>query len=252
MAKKNKQKNGNNKVVPQLRELQDLKTATILKARESWSMLSIMSEFIESTEVLSALDPAVTIFGSARTKKDSPHYKKCVEVARRLSDAGFAVVSGGGPGIMTAANRGAYDGMSPSVGLNISLPNEQRANEWQNISVGYRHFFSRKVALVKYADAFVLFPGGFGTMDELMEVLTLMQTGKTRKAPIVLVGSEFWTGLFEWVKAQILANGYINKDDLNLVKICDEPKEVVKVILDFYETMPVALSEEERLKRLYL
>ena len=156
----------NGKNVPNLRHVEDIQQATILKARESWSMFSIMAEFVESTERLSSLHPAVTIFGSARIHPDNPDYIKCMNVARKLSDAGFAVISGGGPGIMAAANRGAFEGKSPSVGLNIALPNEQMPNRWQNISIQFRHFFARKVGFVKYADAFVLFPGGFGTLDE--------------------------------------------------------------------------------------
>src|SRR5438552_3248679 len=157
----------NGKNVPRLRQVTDIERATSKKARESWHMFTIMAEFIESTERLSELHPAVSIFGSARIKPDNPYYTLCVDVTRRLSDAGFAVISGGGPGIMDAANKGAFEGKSPSVGLNIELPHEQKTNTWQNISISFRHFFARKVAFVKYADAYIVFPGGFGTLDEL-------------------------------------------------------------------------------------
>ncbi len=189
--------------------MMDKDKATALKARESWHMFTIMAEFIDSTERLSNIGPAVTIFGSARIKPDDPYYQSCVDLSRRLSDEGFAVVSGGGPGIMEAANKGAYEGKSSSVGLNIELPHEQKSNPWQNISLTFRHFFARKVAFVKYADAYVVYPGGFGTMDEVSEVLTLMQTGKTRRIPVILVGTSFWGGLLEWIKVQMAGNSMI-------------------------------------------
>ena len=242
----------NGKNVPPLRELNNLEAATILKARESWSMFSIMAEFVESTERLSALHPAVTIFGSARIHPDHPDYIKCMEVSRRLSDEGFAVISGGGPGIMAAANRGAFEGKSPSVGLNIILPHEQKPNHWQNISIQYRHFFARKVGFVKYADAFVLFPGGFGTMDEMTEVLTLMQTEKSRRIPLILVGRAYWKGLLDWFQDQMVANGFLNKSDLELMHLTDDVDEIVQAIRDFYKSRDIAPSEDERQKMLYL
>ncbi|MBR7778715.1 TIGR00730 family Rossman fold protein [Undibacterium rugosum] len=215
-------------------------------------MFTIMAEFIESTERLSTIRPAVTIFGSARTKTDDPYYAQCVDLSRRLSDAGFAVISGGGPGIMEAANKGAYEGASPSVGLNIELPHEQRSNPWQNISLSFRHFFARKVAFVKYADAYVVFPGGFGTMDEVSEVLTLMQTGKSRRIPVILVGTSFWSGLLEWIKVQMAGNGMIAPEDLNLVQLIDEPANIVDAIFAFYEARDIEPSEDERQRMLYL
>jgi len=223
------------KNVPRLREVNDIERATAKKARESWHVLTIMAEFIESTERLSELRPAVSIFGSARTKADDPHYALCVDIARRLSDAGFAVISGGGPGIMEAANKGAFDGASPSVGLNIELPHEQHGNGWQDISLSFRHFFARKVAFVKYADAYVVLPGGFGTLDELSEALTLMQTGKSRLMPVILVGSKFWAGLMEWIKTQLIDDGMISPKDLDLLQVIDDPAEVVIAIQKFYE-----------------
>ncbi len=244
--------NGNRKDVTRLRQIIDQEKATSLKARESWHMFTIMAEFIESTERLSSIRPAVTIFGSARTKPDHPDYVKCVDLSRRLSDEGFAVISGGGPGIMEAANKGAFEGASPSVGLNIELPHEQRSNPWQNISLSFRHFFARKVAFVKYADAYVVFPGGFGTMDEVSEVLTLIQTGKTRHIPVILVGTSFWSGLLEWIRVQMAGNGMIEPGDLNLVQLIDEPANIVDAIFAFYEARDINLSEDERQKMLYL
>ncbi|MFZ6679414.1 TIGR00730 family Rossman fold protein [Undibacterium sp. Tian12W] len=244
--------NGNRKDVTRLRQIIDQEKATSLKARESWHMFTIMAEFIESTERLSTIRPAVTIFGSARTRDDHPDYAKCVDLSRRLSDEGFAVISGGGPGIMEAANKGAFEGASPSVGLNIELPHEQRSNPWQNISLSFRHFFARKVAFVKYADAYVVFPGGFGTLDEVSEVLTLIQTGKTRNIPVILVGTSFWQGLLDWIRMQMAGNGMINHDDLNLVQLIDEPANIVDAIFAFYEARDINLSEEQRQKMLYL
>ncbi|MFZ6863486.1 TIGR00730 family Rossman fold protein [Undibacterium sp. Ji67W] len=244
--------NENRKNVTRLRQIMDKDKATALKARESWHMFTIMAEFIDSTERLSNIGPAVTIFGSARIKPDDPYYQSCVDLSRRLSDEGFAVVSGGGPGIMEAANRGAYEGKSASVGLNIELPHEQKSNPWQNISLTFRHFFARKVAFVKYADAYVVYPGGFGTMDEVSEVLTLMQTGKTRRIPVILVGTSFWGGLLEWIKVQMAGNGMIAPEDLNLVQLIDEPANIVDAIYAFYEERNIEPSEEELHRMLYL
>ena len=244
--------NENRKNVTRLRQIMDKDKATALKARESWHMFTIMAEFIDSTERLSNIGPAVTIFGSARIKPEDPYYQSCVDLARRLSDEGFAVVSGGGPGIMEAANKGAYDGKSASVGLNIELPHEQKSNPWQNISLTFRHFFARKVAFVKYADAYVVYPGGFGTMDEVSEVLTLMQTGKTRHIPVILVGTRCWSGLLEWIKVQMAGNGMIAAEDLNLVQLIDEPANIVDAIYAFYEERNIEPSEEERHRMLYL
>ena len=234
------------KNVPRLREVNDVERATAKKARESWHVLTIMAEFIESTERLSELRPAVSIFGSARTKPDDPHYALCVDIARRLSDAGYAVISGGGPGIMEAANKGAFDGASPSVGLNIELPHEQHGNSWQDISLSFRHFFSRKVAFVKYADAYVVLPGGFGTLDELTEALTLMQTGKSRLMPVILVGSKFWSGLLEWIRTQLVNDGMIAVKDLDLLQVIDEPAEVVAAIQKFYASRQKPADNEHQ------
>lgn len=244
--------NDTGKRILKLRQITDKDNATALKARESWHMFTIMAEFIESTERLSAIGPAVTIFGSARLKPDNPYYQTCVDVAKRLSDEGFAVISGGGPGIMEAANKGAFEGQSASVGLNIELPHEQKTNPWQNVSLVFRHFFARKVSFVKYADAYIIFPGGFGTLDELMEVLTLMQTGKTKRIPVILVGKNFWQGFLDWIKQQLADGGLIEDKDLNLVQLIDEPANIVDAIFAYYEAHDIEPSDEERQRMLYL
>lgn len=240
------------KNVPRLRQVVDANRATAKKARESWHILTIMAEFIESTERLSELRPAVSIFGSARIMPEDPYYLLGVDIARRLSDAGLAVISGGGPGIMEAANKGAFEGASSSVGLNIELPNEQSSNKWQNISISFRHFFARKVAFVKYADAYVVLPGGFGTLDELTEVLTLIQTGKSRRIPVILVGTAFWKGLLDWFRTSLAANGMISPRDLDLVQVIDEPANVVDAIFAFYEAHHELLMAEAKEAGAYL
>lgn len=240
------------KNIPSLRAVAMPERATSKKARESWHVLGIISEFIEAAEHLSEIRPAVSIFGSARTPPGAPMYDLAVEIARKLSDAGFAVISGGGPGIMEAANRGAFEGSSPSVGLNIELPFEQHGNPYQDISLRFRHFFARKVAFVKYAAAYVVMPGGFGTIDELSEALTLMQTGKGKPMPIVLVGSGFWSGLLDWMRGTLLAEGMIGADDLDMMRIVDDSDAVVNAIFDFYEARGFEQSATDREKLLYL
>ena len=240
------------KHVPQLRSIPSQERSTAVKARESWHILGIISEFVEATEKLSEIRPAVSIFGSARIKPGHRWYETTVDLARQLSDAGFAVISGGGPGIMEAANKGAFDGKSPSVGLNIQLPHEQSGNGFQNISVTFRHFFARKVAFAKYASAFVAVPGGFGTIDELAEVLTLIQTKMGRRIPVILVDSVFWKGLIDWMKDQLLANGLISATDLDLIQIIDDPKDIVKAIFDFYQDRSFVPTSQERERMLSL
>jgi hypothetical protein len=214
--------------------------------RESWKVFQIMAEFVEGFEKLASIRPSVSIFGSARFSPEHPYYQLAEEIGRVLSDSGFSVVSGGGPGIMEAANKGAYAGPSPSIGLNIMLPHEQRANEYQNISLHFRHFFSRKVMFVKYASAYVVLPGGFGTLDELAEILTLVQTGKTRRIPIILVDREFWQGLIEWFKSSLVKGGTIDAADLQLFELVDNPAEVVDAIFKYYEHRGFAPSAEEQ------
>ncbi len=221
-------------------------------SRESWKIFQIVAEFVEGFERLSKIAPSVSIFGSARTPEDHPYYKLAETISRQLSDAGFTVVSGGGPGIMEAANKGAYAGKSPSVGLNIFLPQEQAGNPFQDITLNFRHFFSRKVMFVKYASAYVVFPGGFGTLDELAEILTLVQTGKSRKIPIILIQSDFWEGLLGWFKQALLKNDTISASDLDLIQIIDDPSEVVTAIFDYYEGRNFEPSTEEQEKLLDL
>jgi len=215
-------------------------------ARESWRVFGIMSEFVEATERLSAIRPAVSIFGSARTRPDHPYYLLAEEIAHQLSNAGFSVISGGGPGIMEAVNKGAYRGRSPSVGLNIQLPHEQSGNPYQDISQTFRHFFARKVMFVKFATAWVILPGGFGTLDELFEALTLVQTGKTRRMPIILVHGRYWRGLLGWIRDTLLAESMIDPQDMDLVQVHDEPQAVVDAIFKYYETRGFEPSAVER------
>lgn len=216
------------------------------RSREAWHVMKIMAEFVESTEALSEISPAVSIFGSARTPRAHGYYKLTEEIARRLSDAGFSVISGGGPGIMEAASKGAFFGKSPSVGLNIQLPHEQKPNEYQDLSLSFNHFFSRKVMFVKHAVAYVVMPGGFGTLDEMFEALTLVQTGKSRKIPIILVGRAFWQGLLDWFQAQLVAEGMIAADDMQLIQLIDEPGEIVEAIFRHYEMRGFEALPEER------
>lgn len=215
-------------------------------SRESWRIFQIMAEFVEGFEKLCMIRPSISIFGSARTPEDSPWYQIAEQASRLLSDAGFSVVSGGGPGIMEAANKGAFAGKSPSIGVNIELPHEQSANEYQDISLNFRHFFARKVMFVKYASAYVVLPGGFGTLDELAEILTLIQTGKSRRIPIILVGQEFWGGLMDWFRSAMLSSGTISESDLDLMQIKDKPEEIVQAIFEHYETHSLELSEAEQ------
>jgi hypothetical protein len=226
-----------------------VETEAILKsttARESWRIFGIMSEFVEATERLAAIKPAVTIFGSARVRPDSPYYTLTEQTARLLSDSGFSVISGGGPGIMEAANKGAFFGKSPSVGLNIQLPHEQKNNPYQDISQTFRHFFARKYMFVRFASAYVVMPGGFGTLDELMEALTLIQTGKARKIPLILVCSAFWQGMIDWFKDRLVAEGMVDAEDINLIQLIDEPGQVVEAIFKHYEARPFAPLPAER------
>lgn len=214
--------------------------------RESWKVFQIMAEFVEGFEKLARIKPSVSVFGSARTRPDQPRYAQAEAICKALSDAGFSVVSGGGPGIMEAANKGAMAGRSPSIGLNIELPREQRPNHFQDISLQFRHFFSRKVMFVKYASAYVVCPGGFGTLDEMAELLTLVQTGKTRRIPIILVDRPFWQGLLDWFENTLVAQGMVAADDLKLLSIIDDPNDIVQAIFDHYEDRNFEPSDEEQ------
>ncbi|MFZ9643015.1 MAG: TIGR00730 family Rossman fold protein, partial [Candidatus Methylopumilus sp.] len=221
-------------------------------AHESWHVFEIMAEFVDATESLKEITPAVSIFGSARTKPEHADYKLTEEIARLLSDAGFSVISGGGPGIMEAANKGAFPGRSPSVGLNIKLPHEQTSNPYQEISLDFKHFFMRKVMFVKYASAYVVMPGGFGTLDELLEAMTLIQTGKSRRIPIILVGTKFWGGLVDWFRQTLIAEGMIDAVDMEIIQLIDDPHQVVAAIFKHYETRGFEPSAAERKTQLYL
>jgi uncharacterized protein (TIGR00730 family) len=215
-------------------------------AREAWRVFGIMSEFVEATDRLKAISPAVSIFGSARTGPDHPYYQLAETIARKLSDAGFSVISGGGPGIMEAANKGAFHGRSPSVGLNIQLPHEQESNGYQDISQSFRHFFARKYMFVRFASAYVVMPGGFGTLDELLEAVTLVQTKKSRRIPIILVSSDFWRGFLDWFRERLVRERMIDPEDMDLIQVIDEPDQVVEAIFTHYESSVVAPQSPER------
>ena len=209
-----------------------------------------MAEFVEGFERLAGIAPSVGIFGSARIGPGQAYYRLAETIARRLSDAGFSVLSGGGPGIMEAANKGARAGASPSIGLNIALPHEQ-PNPHQDLTLMFKHFFARKVMFVKHASAYVVLPGGFGTLDELAEILTLVQTGKSRRIPIILVGAAFWRGLIDWMKHSMVKQGAVSEDDLALFQVIDEPGQVVDAIFKHYEHRgfePTAVETEKMLR----
>jgi uncharacterized protein (TIGR00730 family) len=201
-----------------------------LSINESWRVFRIMAEFVEGIETLSDVNNAVTIFGSARVKPDDIYYQKTENLTRLLVQNGFSVITGGGGGIMEAANKGASEAGGKSVGMNIQLPFEQKPNPYANIHLHYKYFFIRKVMFVKYAVAYVILPGGFGTMDELFEALTLIQTKKIKSFPLILMGSEYWRGLLDWLKKNMLLEGKISPVDLDLIQVVDEPEEVVKLI----------------------
>jgi len=200
-----------------------------------WRIFRIMAEFVDGFELFTNLGPAVSVFGSASTKSDDEYYRKTVEISKQLVKEGFAVITGGGPGIMEAANKGASEGGGESIGLNILLPREQKPNPFVKTLVEFRYFFSRKVMFVKYAKGFIIMPGGYGTMDELFEALTLIQTKRIAKFPVVMVGKDYWKGLYDWMLNVMLKEGKINQDDLKLFTIVEEADEAVKIISDFYK-----------------
>ena len=200
--------------------------------RESWRVFRIMGEFVAGFEELSGLGPCVSFFGSARLTEADPVYQECVETARLMGEAGFGIITGGGPGIMEAANRGARSAGVASVGCNIELPFEQGLNDFVDMGLDFRYFFVRKTMFMKYAQAFVIFPGGFGTMDELFEALTLIQTGKVRNFPVVLFGGEYWSGLLEWMRDRLAAEKKISAEDLDLLFVTDSPEDAVAHVVD--------------------
>jgi uncharacterized protein (TIGR00730 family) len=206
------------------------------KAHSSWQIFKIMAEFVEGFEALAKLGPCISVFGSARTQPGQPYYELAVDISKRLSEEGFGIISGGGPGIMEAANKGAQLGGGHSVGLNIELPFEQHSNPYidKEADLNFDYFFVRKVMFTKYSQGFVMMPGGFGTMDEFFEVATLIQTGKMSQVPLILVGSSYWSGLLAWMTETMLQAGNISMADLHLLKIADTPEEVVAHILTYY------------------
>ncbi len=208
-----------------------------IKTNDSWAIFKIMGEFVNGYEKMSAIGPCVSIFGSARSKAGSKYYQLAVDIAQSISDAGYGIITGGGPGIMEAGNRGANLAGGTSVGLNIDLPFEQHDNPYidSDKSLDFDYFFVRKVMFVKYSQGFVVMPGGFGTLDELFEAITLIQTNKIEKFPIILVGSEFWEGLVDWIKDTMLKAGNISEHDLDLVRLVDSKEEVVQIIDAFYK-----------------
>lgn len=212
---------------------------------DTWRVFRIMGEFVTGFDTLAHLGPAVTIFGSARVKPDNAQYQAAVETARLLGEAGFAIISGGGPGIMEAANKGAVEAGVESVGLNIELPFEQGSNPYVELPIDFHYFFVRKTMFVKYAQGFVIFPGGFGTMDELFEALTLIQTGKIQNFPIVLFDSSYWEGLLAWLKDKMLTEAKIAPEDMKLLAITDSPEEVREIIMRSYEDNQPRLQQEE-------
>ena len=200
------------------------------KAGEAWRLFKIVSEFVYGVEELHDLGPAVSIFGSARVKKDDQSYKKAEKLAYLFAKNNFAVISGGGGGVMEAANKGASNAGGKSVGMNIVLPHEQKPNKYANIRLAFSYFFIRKVMLIKYASAYVIMPGGFGTLDELFESLTLIQTHRIKPLPVILVGADYWSGLLEWIKTHLLENKFISKENLDIFQIIDDPEEIVKTV----------------------
>jgi uncharacterized protein (TIGR00730 family) len=205
------------------------------KGNETWRVFRIMSEFVEGFESLRDIGPAVSIFGSSRLKSRDPYYKKTVKIAELLSKRGFSVISGGGPGMMEAANKGARKGKGLSIGLNIEIPIEQGPNKYQNKSLHFKHFFARKVMFVKYAIGYVIMPGGFGTLDEFFESLTLMQTEKINSFPVVVVGTDYWNGLLKWMRKTMVEMGTITKEDLELFHVTDDPVKVADIIEKSYK-----------------
>jgi uncharacterized protein (TIGR00730 family) len=215
-----------------------------IKSSNSWNIFKVMAEFVEGYDTLAKIGPCVSVFGSARTKPGTPYYEMAVDIGKKLADAGLGIITGGGPGIMEAGNKGASQGKGASVGLNIELPFEQSGNAYidPDKSIDFNFFFVRKVMFMKYAQGFIVLPGGFGTLDELFEALTLVQTQKTAKFPIILVGKEFWSGLIDWIKGTMLEAGNISPDDMYLFKLVDTADEAVNEIFDFYSKYSMSLN----------
>ncbi len=205
-----------------------------LAKEESWRMFRIIGEMVEGFDKLSGIEPAVTIYGSARVRPEEEQYAKTEQIARRLGEIGFSIITGGGPGLMEAANKGARAAGVKSVGVNIELPEEQVPNTYSTLTLTFSHFFVRKVLLVKYATAFIIMPGGLGTLDEVTEVLTLIQTHKIKPFPVILFNGAYWAGFLEWLRTDTLANGYISEEDLRLLRVCDDTEEVIEAVRTWY------------------
>ena len=211
-----------------------------LAKEESWRMFRIIGELVEGFDRLSGIEPAVTIYGSARIKAGDEQYKKTEEIAHRLGEIGFSIITGGGPGVMEAANKGALKAGVKSVGVNIELPEEQMPNAYTTMTLTFSHFFVRKVMLVKYATAFVIMPGGLGTLDEVTEVLTLMQTHKIKPFPVILFNSDYWKGFLDWLRTCTLASSFIPEEDLDLLRVCDDTEEVVETVQKWFLNQEIA------------
>ena len=229
--------------------LQQAAPAIDFTRTDPWRVMRIMGEFIEGFDTLAAINKAVTIFGSARIGPDDPQYAAAEEVSRLLAEAGFAVITGAGPGIMEAANKGAKEAGGRSIGCNIELPFEQGANPYVDTLINFKYFFVRKTMFIKYSSAFIIFPGGFGTLDELFEALTLIQTGKIYQFPVILFGRYYWAGLMRWLQARVLGEGKIAEGDMNLMLITDDPAEAAKACITAYEAQTAATAQREAIKR---
>jgi len=216
-------------------EQSNIKNWVGTKANDSWALFKIMSEFVTGYETMSAIGPCISIFGSARTKQNTPHYELAVAIAKAITENGYGIITGGGPGIMEAANKGARLANGTSVGLNINLPFEQNINPYIDKQMTFEYFFVRKVMFVKYAQGFVVLPGGIGTLDELFEAFTLIQTEKILRFPIILVGSDYWRGLIDWIKDTLLNEKYISASDLDLIEIVDTVDEVIDALSNFHK-----------------
>lgn len=214
-----------------------------LKHSETWRVFRIQSELVEGFETLNELGPAVSIFGSSQMKPGSYYYEKAVELGKKLSKEGFSVITGGGPGIMEGANKGAQQGKGKSVGLNIEIPEEQLANRYQDISLSFRYFFIRKLMFVKYSIAFIIFPGGFGTMDELFEALTLSQTKRIGTFPIILLGKDYWRGLIDWFKLTLIPNNTLALADMELISLVDEVNEICQILREHRRVLNIEMPE---------
>ncbi len=224
-----------------------------LAKEDAWRMFRIIGEMVSGFDRLSGIEPAITIYGSARVRPGDPLYETTVEIARELGNLGFAIVTGGGPGLMEAANKGAHEAGVTSVGLNIELPEEQDPNPYSTLTISFNHFFARKVMLAKYATAFIAMPGGIGTLDELTEILCLIQTHKMKPFPVIVYDSSYWSGLIEWLKAETLTGGFISEEDLGLLVVCDSVADVVTTVHEWYNrqrlTMKPAIDMVKRPQR---